>query len=110
MSMYSQLLRAAVGVSSSSRDELNPRAALAELIRCRSRLAGSESHEGSDWASAAVADELAYDSALIALCRSVGVPCDVDDFDNPGQGRVRLEQGLKSRGIADSKIQACHGH
>ena len=114
MSMYSQLLRAALGTGASSSDESNPRDALAELVRCRSRLSGNVSHEGSDWASAAVADELAYDIALIARCRSVGMPCDIGDFDNPRHGRARLEQAFESRGIslgsADGGIQACHGH
>jgi hypothetical protein len=98
MSMYTQLLAAALREVSPN-GTTTAAEAMAELNRCRNRLADYGSREGADWASTAVADELSYDIALIEIAREFGVRCDVSDFDNPGRGRARVERDLESRGI-----------
>ena len=86
------------GLSSSSPDSTTAEA-LAELSRCRNLLDTTLSHEGSQRVTAVVADELAYDIALIDLAKHLGVGWDVRDFDNPSRGRSRLEHELTSMGI-----------
>jgi len=111
--MYTQLLGAALKEVSSPDGASTAADALAELNRCRDRLEDYGSREGTDWASEAVADELAYDIALIELARQSGVECDVSDFENPRKGRTRLEGSLQSRGIVlgarDHDAQPCQG-
>ena len=48
---------------------------------------------------AAVADQVAYDIALIALCRHAGVGFDVEEFNQPDEARGRLEEALAERGL-----------
>ena len=100
MSMYTQLLGAALDKIHRPDDELTTGAMLAELLRCRSQLvASASSHIGSGWAPSAVADELAYDIALIELARHLGIECDGRGFDQPRYERTRLERAVVSRGI-----------
>ena len=98
MSIYTQLLDSALDEVTTD-NELTPSDALAELVRCRNLLGAGFARTGSNWAPAAVADELAYDIALIGLARSLGVECDVNRFDRPGHERARLESELAARGI-----------
>ena len=97
--MYTRLMCSALDKLASSSDGATTGQALAELLRCRNRLGARMSLEGSNRASAAIADELAYDIALIDLARLYGIECDVSDFDNPIRGRALLERGLGSRGV-----------
>jgi hypothetical protein len=99
MSIYTQLLDTALGQIPSTEEELTPGEALTELFRCRTVLGAGLARTGSNWAPAAVANELAYDIALIELARSLGVACDVSRFDRPGHERARLERELAARGI-----------
>jgi hypothetical protein len=46
-----------------------------------------------------VADQLAYDIALIELAQGVGVDCDLFGFDQPPRERNRIEQALAARGL-----------
>ncbi len=112
MSMYTQLLAAAL-TEVSPDGSTTEAEAIAELSRCRNRLGDYGSRDGTDWASAAVADELSYDIALIEVARRFGVKCDVSDFENPARGRARLERDLQARGIApgalDPAAQPCQG-
>lgn len=111
MSMYTQLLGAALEKIASSTEESTTGEALVELLRCRNRLDAGMAREGPHWATDAIADELAYDIALIELARGFGVECDVSDFDNPRKGRAGLERDLGSRGIRlgvpDEETQPC---
>jgi hypothetical protein len=103
MSMYTQLLGAALERHSLSPSEATSGQALADLLHSRKRLKEATRH-GSNWASAAVADELAYDIALIELARLVGVECEIGEFDKPAEGRTHLEERLESRGIFLGKV------
>ena len=48
----------------------------------------------------AVADQLAYDIALIEFAQGVGIDFDLEAFDQPQVERGRLEQALVSRGVS----------
>ena len=98
--MYTQLLSTALGKRRQSDDGATSGEMLAELLRCRVQLdANTPSHTGIGWAPAGVADQLAYDSALIELTRHLGVECDVRGFKRPQHQRTLLERALVSEGI-----------
>jgi hypothetical protein len=100
MTMYSQLLEAALDQGPATRAEPSPGEALGKLVGCRSRLAETASSgSGSGWLSVAIADQLAYDVALIGFARSIGIPCDFRHFEHPEAERDRLERALRSRGV-----------
>jgi hypothetical protein len=98
MNMYSQLLGSALDHRAG--DPLSPGEALSHLVLCRSRFAKAASlRTGSGWASVAIADQLAYDVALIALAKGIGIPWDIRNFDRPEEERTRLEGALRSQGL-----------
>lgn len=99
MSIYTQLLDTALDELASNARELKQGEALADLVRCRNLVGAGFARTRSNWAPAAVADELAYDIALIRLARSLGVECDISRFERPGHERSRLEHQLADRGI-----------
>jgi hypothetical protein len=99
MSMYAQLLGAALGRAPSIEEAVTMGEALAELLRCRRRLVTNDPTAGPDWVPAAVADQLAYDVALIRVARRYGVECELRNFAQPGSERRRLELALTSRGL-----------
>jgi hypothetical protein len=99
MAMYAQLIGAAL-------ERVEPgetRTAgevLSELIRCRSQLEPSRSGDRSlSWVPEAVANQLAYDVALVELARCHGIDCDPLAFDQPPAERSRLENALAARGV-----------
>lgn len=100
MSMYTELLGAAFGHTGSG-EETTAGEALAELLRVSGRLgvASELSRTGTGWAPAAVADQLAYDVALLRLSRALGIACEPAAFDPPEPERARLEEALASRGV-----------
>jgi len=103
IAMYAQLLRAVLD----DETELPPPAQgtahsagpLAELIRLRHTMEKHAGHNSRGWALQAVADQLAYDVALVRLGRRRGVPVDIDGFDVPERGRARLEQAMLDKGV-----------
>ena len=73
--------------------------------RCRSRLEANKpaaTREG--WAPGALADQLAYDVALVRLSRQLGVASDVRAFGRPPAERLRLEAELSARGFEGSVL------
>lgn len=96
--MYRELLSLSLASTSEptgdgSLDHLLDEARLAR-VRARRRPRGpQESVEGD------VARELAYDLALVRLCRSAGTPVDLDGFVTPARERERLERCLLERGL-----------
>jgi hypothetical protein len=74
-------------------------AALARLIESRLRLRSARSSEPNDDALATLADQLAYDVALLRLARLVGIDCQSTEFGRPEQARRRLERLLATSGI-----------
>jgi len=101
MSIYSQLLSAALVQTDGADDDTTTGGALAKVLACRSKLeAEPGARSGSDWAAAALADQLAYDMALIGLSRRLGIEFDLSSFDQRQLERNRLERALETRGIA----------
>jgi len=73
MSIYAVLLETALQERQQPGPPVSPGARLAELLRCRSQLQASTSRRwGSDRVAIAVADQLAYDIALIEFARGPG--------------------------------------
>ncbi len=112
MSMYTQLLEAALEARARSGSRDPAASPLTEVLRCRSKLtATAPSGSALPTATTALADQVAYDMALIELSRSIGIRCEASDFDQPEERRLDLERELESRGNwileADSPAQ-CH--
>ena len=98
MSIYAHLLEDALGQTGPGKSSTTGDV-LARLLEIRRRLGTSpSSYTGADWAPDAIADELAYDVALIELCRRLGIEVDVTRFGQPKHERTRLEQALEARG------------
>jgi hypothetical protein len=97
--MYTELLSQALDQIESSGEGQTTGEALAELLRSRAQLSLAASRTLAGWAPSAVADELAYDVALMALARRHAVVCDPLRFERPREERLRLEQELASQGI-----------
>ena len=96
--MFAELLEALLGDRGSDA-VLRPEEALAELVRCRRRLASNPGGTEGNWAIGAIADHLAYDAALIRYSRCLNIECDPRCFGEPGAERDRVERLLESRGI-----------
>ncbi|HEY3941426.1 MAG TPA: hypothetical protein VGL60_02980 [Acidimicrobiales bacterium] len=105
MSIYTQLLRLGLeGTVASERSSAG--GALVELLHASQRLGSlDESRARVGWAPVAVADQVAYDVALIRLSREVGIECDPAAFDPPEQERARLRRVLASCGVQLSELE-----
>jgi len=100
--MYAQLLQAVL------RDEADPATAqpptrsgglLAEVVRLGHTMQKHARRHDPGWALQAVADQLAYDAALVRLGRKRGVVVDLGTFDVPDRGRAQLENALIDMGV-----------
>ncbi len=99
MSIYSQLLVAAFGSAAQVDGSQDEAQLVADLTSCRARLPeGDNPLTAVGGVPAAVADQLAYDLALTALCRHAAVAFEVAEFDRPATARARLEQALYDKG------------
>jgi hypothetical protein len=106
VSMYSQLLLAALEVEESSEGEPTARRTLVDLLRCRRQLEGGEwIHAGIERVPDTLTKQLAYDVTLIKLARILGIECDADEFDRPETGRTRLEAILSTPGVSLNEIE-----
>jgi hypothetical protein len=100
MSMYTQILEAALREHRQPAIAPTVAEALGALLQCHTRLSSSGSLEREfDWSSTALAKQVACDIALIDLARSVGIACDAVDFDQPERRRNELIRKLVSSGI-----------
>lgn len=100
MSMYNHILEAALRERSHHKTGITEGEALAVLFECRKRLGPIESSErGLDWSSTALANQLAYDLALLDLAGCVGIDCDPTSFDQPQRRRIEIEQELAELGV-----------
>ncbi len=99
--MYSQLLEAVL--ANEADPEVRPRSQgpLADVLRLRHAMDRRASQADGDpgWAMQAVADQLAYDAALIRLARRRGIPTDPTRFEIPEQGRAEIEEALVAVGV-----------
>ena len=100
VSMYSDLIEAALADPGGTDDRASTSRAVAEVVRCRHRLDTAGWREADrQGVDAVLADEVAYDVALVRYARSLGVECDTHGFGWPHTGRRRIEELLVSRGI-----------
>jgi len=97
--MYSQLLDAVLDYEEDP--EVRPRSQgpLADVLRLRHAMERHATRTDPGWALQAVADQLAYDAALIRLARRRGIATDPADFELPERGRAALEDALISKGV-----------
>jgi hypothetical protein len=99
--MYAELLEAVLSDETDTSAPIPARSPgpLAELVRLRHVLEKHAARTDPGWALQTVADQLAYDAALVRLARKRGIPCELDSFAVPEQGRANLEQALIERGV-----------
>jgi hypothetical protein len=100
MSMYTQLLDAAVGQRATVMVRADERSALTEVVRCRSQLEQAvPAATDSDAVPVVLAREVGYDVALLELAEVLGIQTDTGRFEQPRRERARLEQALRDLGI-----------
>jgi hypothetical protein len=99
--MYSQLLEAVLADEEDPEARPRSQGPLADVMRLRHAMDRRAAQADGDpgWAMQAVADQLAYDAALIRLARRRGIPTDPARFENPGQGRAEVEDALVAIGV-----------
>jgi hypothetical protein len=104
--MYTQLLGTALAEQPPSDPGRSTGALLAALRSCRSRMRHNEqTRVGSGWAPGAVSDQLAYDVTLVMLAVEHGIEVEVDGFERPLLGRIRLEQALVAQGVPMDDVE-----
>ena len=99
MSMYAQLLDAALEQRPPREPEASPRHAVEVLRRCREELELGVPVHNSDTVPAILALQIGYDVALLELAEVVGIESGPGRFDQPERERDRLRQALNDRGI-----------
>jgi hypothetical protein len=100
MSMYTQLLDAAVGQRGPVGVHPTRRSALDALRRSRGELdEGIPPATDPDAVPVVLAREIAYDVALLELAEVMGLEPDLHRFEQPQQERARLESALQDRGV-----------
>jgi hypothetical protein len=97
--IYTQLLEAVLAYEADSEDGPRSQGPLADVIRLRHILDRHATRTDPGWALQAVADQLAYDAALVRLSRKRGIVGGLEAFDIPEQGRASLEGALIARGV-----------
>jgi len=97
--MYTQLLEAVLAYEADPDTQPRSQGPLADVVRLRHTLERHAARTDPGWALQAVADQLAYDAALIRLARKRGIPIGAGDFDNPERGRTALEDALIAKGV-----------
>jgi hypothetical protein len=101
MSMYTQLLNAAVGQRAPVPVRATTeRSALDAVRRCR-RALNEEIPPATDPDAVPVvlARELGYDVALLELAQLLGIETGPSQFEQPRDERARLERAFRERGI-----------
>jgi hypothetical protein len=99
-SMYSELLTHMLAESERAQPDPSPEQALAHYLRCRRvRAPAGWRAPGPHWVESDLADEVAYDAALIRYARSLGLPCDVQRFGWPRDERHSTEVLVASDGV-----------
>jgi hypothetical protein len=100
MSMYTQLLGAALGQHQPPLEGAAEPQALDEVHRCRRELEEGIPPDGdTDTVPVVLALQIAYDVALLELARVVGVDTDPSRFEQPQLERERLERAFGALGM-----------
>jgi hypothetical protein len=101
MSMYAQLLDAAVAQRGPFRTHPTRRRAVDALRRSRGELnEGIRPAADPDAVQVVLAREIAYDVALLELSEVMGIETDLRRFEQPQQERARLEEAVRDRWVA----------
>jgi hypothetical protein len=101
MSMYTQLLDAAVGQREPVGVHPTRHSALDALRRrCGELNEGIPPATDPDAIPVVLAREIAYDMALLELSEVMGIKTDLHRFEQPQQERARLEEALRDYGVA----------
>jgi hypothetical protein len=104
MSMYTQLLDAAVEQRAPVALRPTRRSALNALRRRRGDLNEDRpAPTDPDAVPVVLAREIAYDVALLELAKVLGIETDPSRFEQPRQERARLEKELRERGITTAQ-------
>lgn len=105
MSMYTQLLDAALAQRPPRKPAPSPTRAVEEVRRCRAELErGVPQHDG-DSVPAALALQISYDVALLELVEVVGIESGPSRFEQPERERDRLRRAL---GDIDIDLELAH--
>jgi hypothetical protein len=99
MSMYTQLLDAALHQLSIDEPGEDVAVAVADVQRHRNQLERATPDVDPDTVSAALALQIGYDVALLRLAELIGIDSDPRRFDRPQLERTRLEDEFTQRGI-----------
>jgi hypothetical protein len=95
MSMYADLLsHAPVG----RLEGLTDAALVAFVVVCRAEMLASQPYKGAS-AYDSLANEVAYDRALLKLCAANDIEVGAGDFSHPAEERHRLEHRLADAGL-----------
>ncbi len=101
--MYSELLEASMGASSTEGTESDERgrleARLLGVVAAARRPPGGGREQVAGDVLAGIARQLDYDTALIRLCRLHGIDCGPERFAVPAAERARLEHVLADAGV-----------
>lgn len=97
--MYTQLLEAVLAYEADTPSLLRSQGPLADVVRLRHRLERHLGRTDPGWALQALADQLAYDAALVRLARQRGVAVVTRSFDLPERGRVVIEAAVIAKGV-----------
>ena len=97
--MYTQLLEAVLAFEADPATRSRSQGPLADVIWLRHITERHAARTDPRWALQAVADQLAYDAALVRLARKRGIAAGPDTFANPERGRAALEDALITQGV-----------
>ena len=97
--MYTQLLKAVLAFEADPTSQFPSRDPLVDIVRLRDKLEHQAARTEPGWALQAVADQLAYDAALVRLARTRGMSFGPDAFAIPERGRATLEDALIASGV-----------
>jgi len=98
--MYSQLLEAVLTYEADPANRRRSSGPLADLVRQHHTMHRHAVRTDPGWALQAVADQLAYDAALVRLARARGIAIGANAFDIPDQGRAQLEEAIIALGVS----------
>jgi hypothetical protein len=99
MSMYTQLLDAALEQRSSRDPDPNRSHAVEAVRRCRKELDLGVPERGNDTVPAVLALQIGYDVALLELAEAMGIESGPSRFEQPERERDRLRHALNDMGI-----------
>jgi hypothetical protein len=96
MSMYVELLSAVL--ADGEAQPVRSDSPLDVAVECRHRMLDRKGRPGGS-IEHELADEVAYDRALVNLCAASGIDVDPRRFSHPRRERARLESALVERGV-----------